>query len=407
MFNTVIIGGGAAGLFCGANLEVDTCLILESGKKIGSKILISGGGMCNITNMDSSEIFLKKFGNKKQENFLKPAILNFPTRETINWFEKNGLKLIPREDGKVFPETEKAQSVIDIMQRKIAQKGYIIKYNTKATKVIKNGELFYIKCGEEEFKCKNLVIATGGKSFPETGSDGSGYNLAKDLGHSIITPEPALTSIKIVDYKFKEISGNSVKKSLVDFYHKNEEKRYLQACGDLLFTHQGLSGPVIINNSRFVNSGDTLKFSLIETTNKEETRQTLNSIFNSKEKKTIKRVLKDLNISNSIIDRFSEILDFDKGLFLGNLSKNIKSKIITSLLEFPVTVNSKIGFNGAMVTCGGVGLEEINRKTMESGKIENLYFAGEIIDYDGDTGGYNIQAAFSTAMIAAQSISRK
>ncbi|WP_187759665.1 NAD(P)/FAD-dependent oxidoreductase [Thiospirochaeta perfilievii] len=407
MNNTVIIGGGAAGLFLAANLKGDNNLLIEGTKKLGQKILITGGGMCNITNMDDTQEFIKRFGDKKKCNFLKPAILNLSTENTRQWLEKAGLDIVIREDGKVFPKSLRAQSVIDILYKKLTENGCKIRYNLKVNSVEKLDSGFKIYTDNEPIYCKKLVFTTGGKSFPKTGSDGSSYNIIKLLGHRIIKPEPALTGLYIENYKFKTISGTSIKNSFIEFYRDGENKRYHTANGDVLFTHKGLSGPGILNNSRVIRDGDLLKLTLIPCENREEKRSEILNLINESNPVTIKKFLKSLGITSSMGDLLIEFLSLDGNHTIKSLNKKVKNRIIDTLLSFLFKVKTKMDFNAAMVTSGGVDTQEINRTTMESKLIPGLYFAGEIIDIDGDTGGYNIQAAFSTAKLISDKLNKE
>lgn len=404
LYNTIIIGGGAAGLFAGANLNTENNLILEAGKRVGEKILITGGGMCNITNIDENEIFLNHFGDRKKLNFLKPSILNWSTADTRSWLENHGLELIIREDGKVFPASLKAQTFIDTMLREISRNHTAIHYRKKVTEIKQYDGIFHIKTADSNYSCKKLIIATGGKSFPETGSDGSLFPIIEKLGHTITPLRPALTGIKITDYLFKELAGSGVRGSLIDFYR--EGKRYNQSYGDLLFTHQGLSGPIIINNSRFIEAGDELIMTLFPCNNREESRLEIQKKLNKQSKTGIKRYLKELGLSTSLSTTILKTIDIDPQLTCNILSKKDKKRLLSALLEQRLKVKSIIGYHAAMVTAGGVSLGDINRKTMESKKCPGLYFAGEVIDVDGDTGGYNIQAALSMAKLLTDQIKR-
>lgn len=404
MYDTIIIGGGAAGLFAAAHLTEGENLLLEGTKKLGQKILISGGGMCNITNMDEVDEFLSHFGDKKRINFLKPSLLNLSTEKTRNYLENIGMELSIRDDGKVFPKTLKAQTVINSLQTEITHNGIRIKYNAKVTTINVTDNGFVVKTSTETYKCKKILVASGGKSFPETGSDGSLYKILQNIGCSIVEPTPALVGLKITNYPFKTIAGNAVRGCNIDLFRNDEPKRIMTAQGDLLFTHQGISGPVILNNSRSIEINDKLLISLVPCSNKEEKRTNLLSTMNNSAKTTVKRFLKEEGLTASMVDLLARRMTLQLDCPVKSLNKKIKNSIIDNLLNFPLNVSSKIGFNGAMVTAGGVDIKEIDRKTMQSRIIPNLYFAGEIIDIDGDTGGYNIQAAFSTAMLAACNI---
>lgn len=396
-YNTIIIGAGAAGLFAGANLDIDNNLILEAGKRAGEKILITGGGMCNITNMDDNDTFLTHFGDRKKVNFLKPAILNWSTTNTREWLTNLGTELFIREDGKVFPASLKAQTFIDTMLREISKNNTAIHYRTKVSDIQFREGLFHLKTNERMYTCESLIITTGGKSFPETGSDGSIFPLLKNLGHKITPLKPALTGIKVSNYPFKDLAGSGVRSSLVDFYR--DGKRYLQSSGDLLFTHQGLSGPLIINNSRYMEDGDELSMTLFSTNNREESRLEIQKLLNKQPKESIKRFLKELGLSTGLTSNILKVLDVDAQTPCNRLTKKQKKLIISSLLECRLTIKHIIGYHAAMVTTGGVDLGEINRKTMESKICPGLFFAGEVVDIDGDTGGYNIQAALSMSKL--------
>lgn len=405
MYDLIIIGGGAAGLFAAANCRGRNVLLLEKMKVPGKKILISGGGMCNLTNKDSTDDFLASFGSRKKANFLKPALLNLDSEKTEDWFENHGLHLLTREDGKVFPASLKALSVVECLKRETLKNNVEIKSSRTVTEIVKNGNVFSVTASGTEYQSESVVIATGGKSFETTGSDGSGYGLAKLFGHKIIEPTQALVAVNVEDYTFANLAGNSVRQSSVDFFRDGETKRYLSSCGDLLFTHKGISGPVILNNSRFIRKHDIIRASLISADNKEESRNSLQIVLTNDPKKQIKSILKSLGVFSGLADSLLDMLNLAGDEKCGNLNKKNRNKLISILLDFPFKVSRKGYFSSAMVTAGGVDLNEIDRKTMESKLVRGLYFAGEVLDIDGNTGGYNIQAAFSTAYLISRQFS--
>lgn len=406
IYQNIIIGGGAAGLFAAANINRGNSLLIESGKKLGQKILITGGGMCNITNMDKTEEFVTKFGHRVKANFLKPALLNLSTESTRNWLNSIGLDLTIRDDGKVFPKSLKAQSLIDALHREATKSGIEFKFNTKVTDISYLNNNFIINSKDQSFTCKNLIIATGGLSFPGTGSDGSLYPIIESLGHNIIPPTPCLTSVKILNYPFKSLSGISIKGAFIELFRKGESKRYLQTTGDILFTHRGLSGPGILNNSRLIKNFDLLKISLIPCKNRESKREELIDIFNSSGKRSTKRVLKEIGVTTALIEALTSYLGLDRETAIKQLNKKSRNSLLNNLLGFSFNILEKTGFNTAMATAGGVDIKEVDRKSMESKLIPNLYFAGEVLDIDGDTGGYNIQAAFSTSKLITNNINK-
>ena len=269
------------------------------------------------------------------------------------------------------------------------------------------GGIFSLMSGREIFQARNVLIATGGKSFESTGSDGSGYALARSLGHSIIEPTQALVPLFIDGYEFASLAGNSIRNCAVDFYRKGETKRYLQGNGDLLFTHKGFSGPVILNNSREVRSGDLLKICLAGGGTREELRDRLGGGLTAASGKTVKNYLKGEGFFSALADFLVQKARIGEKVKCGHLAREDRNRLLSLILEYPASVSRKGYFSSAMATAGGISLEEVDRKTMESRIVPGLHFAGEVLDIDGNTGGYNIQAAFSTAFAALSSIEKK
>ncbi|HKL57221.1 MAG TPA: NAD(P)/FAD-dependent oxidoreductase [Sphaerochaeta sp.] len=406
MYDVIIIGAGAAGLFLSANIVGKKVLLLESSPRVGKKILITGGGMCNLTNTQDTSSFLKHFGSTAQANFLKPSLSNFTTTDTRHWFESHGLPLTIRDDGKVFPSCMRATSVVDLLEDRAVQNGVASRVNEKVITLEREeqSDSFLVGTESGHYQGRSVVLTTGGMSYPTTGSDGSGFALAKMLGHTIVSPSPALVAVSVADYPYTPIAGNSIRDSLVEFFHKDEKKRYNQATGDLLFTHDGLSGPVILNNSRDIRKGDLIKASLLPCSNKEEERKVLLELFSRNPKKQLYTLLKSEGIIAHLAQHLLQSLSLTTQDTCANLSKEKRNTLIDLLLAHPFTVSSKKGFNSAMVTSGGVSLTEVDRRTMGSKLQKNLYFCGEVLDFDGDSGGYNLQAAFSTALLACKAL---
>ncbi|MDT4763419.1 NAD(P)/FAD-dependent oxidoreductase [Sphaerochaeta sp. PS] len=404
MYDVIIIGGGAAGLFLAANLPGKHVLLLEGSPQVGKKILITGGGMCNLTNNKKTDSFLTHFGSPVQGNFLKPSLLNFNTDDSRHWFEDAGLPLVEREDGKVFPSCMRAGAVVDLLVAIAKKNGVRIQPSAKVRAVEKLGELYSVSTDTEQFQTTAVVLTTGGMSYPTTGSDGSGYLLAKSLGHLIVSPTPALVAVSVLDYPFTPLAGNAIRDASVECFHAGEGKRYHLAQGDMLFTHDGLSGPVILHSSRQIRKGDLLKASLLPSSNKEELRKRLGTLFSENPKKQLYTILKAEGLTAHLAEQLLTLASLTVQSTSANLTKNQMQKLIDLLVAFPFTVSGKKGFNAAMVTSGGVDLSEVDRKTMESKRNSNLYLCGEILDIDGDSGGYNLQAAFSTAKLASVAI---
>jgi len=398
IYDVIIIGSGPSGIFAAANISRNKkILLLEKNKIIGQKFLMSGSGRCNITNNENINNFSKRYGDNG--NFLKFAFNEFNNIDTINYFKKRGLNMDIMENGKVFPNTQKSIDPLNILINEC--KKIEIHLNEKVLKLEKFQELYEINTNKCIYKSKSVIIATGGESYKITGSTGDGYTFAKKLSHTIIKTRPALSPIIIKNYNFKENSGMSFKNITFDLYRN--EKKIFSKFGDLLFTHFGLSGPVILDNSRYFKVGDILKICFIDKKRDVITKEIL-AYTEVNGSKTVKYYLKTLNLYDNLIKILLDKNNIPLDLTLANLNKVSRKNLISDLVEYNFIIDKIGDFDIAMATAGGIDLKEINPKTMESKLHKNLYFIGEILDIDGNTGGYNIQAAFSTAYLAAKHI---
>jgi len=403
-YDVVIIGAGPAGLFSALSLNNKKVLLIEKNKNPGKKLLISGAGQCNYTNNSSIEVFLRMYGENGR--LLKTALYNFNNKELISFFKEKGLESLIREDGKVFPITLNSSDILNVLVKSCREKGVEIIYDEAAEKAsyddIKN--LFLIKTVKSTYTGINLIIAAGGISYPNTGSTGDGYKLAESFGHTIVKPREALTPVYVEDYNFKDLSGISFENINVSLWRNN--KKINEFTGDFLFTHVNISGPVILNNSRYFEKGDILKINFTAYKNSEEFKRYFDDLIIRSGKLNVKSILKELKFPKRFIEKIMELSQVKEETTCSQLEKNKRKKLIELLSSFPFRIERLGGFNIAMVTRGGVSANEVNFKTMESKIKSRLYFAGEVIDYDGDTGGFNIQAAFSTGKLAADSINK-
>ncbi|BDU50513.1 NAD(P)/FAD-dependent oxidoreductase [Haliovirga abyssi] len=406
-YDVIIIGGGPAGLFTAINIKKEmSVLILEKNQKVGKKLLMAGAGRCNITHEGEMSEFFNHYGNNYK--FLKTVFKEFSNKDMINFFKRRGMGIIVDKNGKIFPETEKSKDILKILINECMKKGVVIKNNETVLKAEeikeedkKIDEKFIIKTKNNIYMCDKLVISTGGKSYPTSGSSGDGYIFAKNLGHKIVSLKPALAPAFITDYKFKNISGVSLKNIKIYLYREN--KKIGEHIGDIGFTHVGLSGPGILDFSRDIKEDDVLKVNFIgEKIDKfkkefiKETEKDGNVI--------IKNYLKRYKIPESLIKSVLEQINMDILTKMAEISKDKRNKLAKMFCEYPFEIDRMGDYNIAMATTGGVALKEINGKTMESKIVKNLFFAGEVVDIDGDTGGYNIQAAFSMGYTVAKSI---
>ncbi|GAB6189848.1 NAD(P)/FAD-dependent oxidoreductase [Marinitoga arctica] len=387
-YDVIIIGAGAAGLFCASKIKNKKVLILEKNISPGKKLLISGGGKCNFTNNDDIEDLITHY-NKR--NFVKKALFNYSNKDLLKDID---FKYTITEEGKIFPKTMNSKTVLKWLLNNI-NKNTSIKFNTKISNIEKK-DIFKIKTNHGEFKSDILIVATGGKSYPILGTNGDGYNIAKKFGHNIINPKPALSPIIIKNYPFKDLSGSTINVII----KKGKSKYY----GRLLFTHKGFSGPVVLNNSRYFENGDKLSISFVNFNNEELFRNDLQKKMNKNI--LLFDVLKKYNLSKRFIAIMFKKINLDKRIKCNVLSKKNRNLVINYLYNQKFVIDKVGDFNIAMVTSGGIDTKEIDSKTMESKIVKNLYFIGEVIDIDGDTGGYNIQWAFSSAKSAADFINK-
>jgi len=410
-YDLIIVGAGPSGLFCGINAmqKGKNILILEKKNSPGHKLLISGTGQCNITHDGDIRDFLDHYGDHGR--FLRPALLGFTNRDLISFFRVLGLGMIQEKGGKIFPETIRARDVLNILTKQCSKKGVVIKCNQAVESITRNENGFLVVCKGCSYRSKLLVIATGGCSYPATGSSGDGYRFAGTLGHRIAEIGPALTPLLIKDYPFSELAGISFPDMKISLYRHSKIREHR---GDILFTHQGLSGPGILDLSRYIRAGDVLKISFVPEDKREALEEWLVDRARQDGGRSLSSVLADLphfipssvSLSSRLIKRMMEISGIAFDLKMAQLTREMRSRIIDNLTGLSLFVSDLCGNNLAMVTRGGVETIEVNPKTMQSRLVKGLYLVGEVLDVDGDTGGYNLQAAFSTGMLAAGSIKR-
>ncbi|KAF2956923.1 NAD(P)/FAD-dependent oxidoreductase [Marinitoga sp. 38H-ov] len=391
-FDVIIIGAGPAGLFCSYKIKNKKVLILEKNEKPGKKLLITGGGKCNFTNIDDIKELYTHYGEKK--NFVKRALYNYSNKDLLNEVD---FEYIITDDGKAFPKSMESKTVLNWLLEKNNKKNVEIKYNIEIHNIDKT-EKFMVNTNKGKYTSKFLILATGGKSYPVLGSNGDGYKFAKNFGHNIVKPKPALTPIIIKDFPFKDLSGNSMNVII------RKEKKIFK--GNLLFTHKGFSGPVILNSSRYFNDGDNITVSFVNIDNEEKFKSDFLELLNKNKNEFLFDALKRYNLTKRFIAIMFKRLDLKRNKKCNNVSKEERSKIINYLFKQSFVIERVGDFNIAIVTLGGVDTKEIDSKTMESKLVENLYFIGEVLDVDGDTGGYNIQWAFSSAKAASDNINK-
>ncbi|MGE4357811.1 MAG: NAD(P)/FAD-dependent oxidoreductase [Candidatus Omnitrophota bacterium] len=421
IYDVIVIGGGASGMMAAGRAgELGRkVLLLEKGNCLGRKLTISGKGRCNFTNIGELDNFLMNFG--KTRNFLRNVFYRFFNTELIEFFEHYGMKTKVERGGRVFPVSDKADSVVRVLERYILENGVEVLLNSKVEEIlIKENSVDGVRVRGEVFRARRVILATGGMSYPQTGSQGDGYLMARKLGHNIKLLTPALVPLLVKEDYVKRLNGLSLKNVRIYFFGK--DNHILSETGDLLFaiftikssikgkyiSVPGITGPVVLSLS-----GDIVEF----LTGKKELKLYIdlkpfleNRLLEEKiirdlrtqSNKSIKNYLKNL-LPIRFIEVFLELINLSKDKKINQLTAEERKSIISLLKSFPLTITGSLPIDNAIVTRGGVDTKEINPLTMESKLIKGLYFCGEIIDIDGKTGGYNLQAAFSTGYVAGES----
>jgi len=400
-YDVIVIGGGPAGLFA-AIMCADPnkrVAVLERNKRCGRKLLMTGAGKCNLTQGGDITDFFTCYG--KNGKFLKHALLTFTNEDLLRFFRQHGMEFVTTEHNKVFPKSLKAVDVLNVLISQCQRRQVEVITEAPVETIEPKVASFMISTPENVYESRQVIVATGGLSYPVTGSTGDGQRFAKELGHKIIPMKPALTPLKIKNYALAKLSGQSFENLAYTLWRQG--KKLGSYKGDVLLTHTGLSGPGILNNSRYMQSQDVLKLNFIGGSI-EEMRQNLTKQFNLNGKALVKTVARDLGLSKRFVDTILSLAKISDDQNCAELKKEQRQALLKLLTEFEMEIKELGGFHMAMVTAGGVTIKEIHPKTMESQKVKGLYFIGEIADIDGDTGGYNLQAAMSMAFVAAEAL---
>lgn len=404
IYDTIIVGAGASGLYCAAHLHKGRILMIEKNKKVGLKILASGSGQCNLTHTGYINAFYTKYGDKKA--FVKPALSAHDNQDVMAFFEREGLALVTRDDGKVFPKSFKATDVVDILLGACIKNRIEIALNQTVIRCERLEEdhtkesVFKVTTENGAFLGRNLVLATGGKSYKGLGTTGDGYRFAEALGHTITALKPGLTGIVTKSKAMVDLQGLSLDE--VQISHPKIKK----ASGPMVLTHFGFSGPVIINNSRDFDRGDQLTINFLSVDKNVFETQFLEAV-NKHGEKPLAYFTNQLKCPDALKQRILEISELKGDMKLAEIGKAKRKALIQMLTEYPVEVESLVGFNQAMVTVGGVSCDEVDPKSLSSKRVNGLYLLGEVVDVDGDTGGYNLQWAFSSGFAAAKDIQNR
>lgn len=404
-FDVIVVGGGPAGMMAAvrASEEGGRVLLLEKNATLGRKLLITGKGRCNITQAacDDRE-FVGKLGKKGK--FLFSSLNAFGSQDVIDFFESHGIETKVERGGRVFPVSDNAKDVLKVLTQVMRKNGVVIRTGVKVEGFSKKGkEIEKVKLASgEEIEADKFVIATGGKAYPVTGSTGDGYSWAKELGHSIVEPSPALVPVKVKEQWCKDLQGLSLRNVGLNVFQN--DKKVDSRFGEMLFAHFGISGPIVLDVSKKI--GELLKNGKVELSvdlkpalDFGALKERLQRDFNNNPKKSFRNYLPDL-LPKKMIEVMLDLSGIDPDKQLCIIDGDEKKKLAGILKDLKMEVEGLLDFDHAIVTTGGVDLREVDSKTMQSRIVENLFFAGEILDLDAPTGGYNLQICWSTGYVA-------
>ena len=395
----VIIGGGASGMVCAIlqkRLGFDVTLI-EKNEKLGKKLYITGKGRCNLCNdCETDEFFTNVVSNPK---FLTSAIYSFTPKETIEFFENLGLTLKTERGNRVFPISDKSSDVIKTLQNELISLGVDIRLNETALKINADGnKIKSVLTDKSEYFADKVVVATGGITYPSTGSTGDGFEFAKSLGHTVTELYPSLCGVNLKGEDFKTVQGLTLKN--VKLSVSDNSKVFYSEQGEMLFTHYGVSGPLVLTASALLarRKSKNIKFSidLKPALDRATLDKRILRDFSEFKNKELKNSL-DLLLPKSIIPLIIKKSKIFENKKVSVITSAERESLVDTIKNLEFDFLSLRGVNEAVITSGGVSVKEINPKTMESKIIKGLYFIGEVLDVDAFTGGFNLQIAFSTA----------
>lgn len=408
MSKVIVVGGGAAGMFAAyfAAQNGHTVTLLEKNEKLGKKIYITGKGRCNLTNASDMEVlFQNVMSNPK---FLYSAFYAYDNQQVMHFFEENGLDIKIERGNRVFPVSDHSSDVIQTLAKALKRIGVVIRLYTEVKEILLSGERV---CGVQlkdhtTMKADAVILATGGLSYPSTGSTGDGHRMAEETGHKMVECTPALVPFNCKEAWVKELQGLSLKNTAITIY--NGKKKLYEDFGEMLFTHFGVSGPMILSASgsirakQFVNELQ-LVMDLKPALDIEQLDKRVLRDFEENPNKSFKNVVGKL-LPAKMVPIMIALSGISEDKKVNEISREERQEFVHLLKNLSCTVTGVRGWNEAIITKGGVNVKDINPSTMESKKIAGLYMCGELLDLDALTGGYNLQIAWSTGYLAGDSV---
>jgi len=408
-YHTIVIGGGPSGMMASATRASlgKSVLLLEKNATLGKKLLITGGGRCNVTNAESDlRKLLSKF--KGSDKYLFSAFSKWGVKDTLDFFHNRGLQTKVENENRVFPVTDKAESVWKVLVDYLKESKVEVRSNSEVIGFdSKDGKINAVVLkGGEMIQADSFILATGGTSHKETGSTGDGMKWLKALGHKVSDPDVSLVPVTTSDDWSKSISGVSltdIKLSLIQFGKKQKSKR-----GKILFTHFGITGPTVLNMSKDIREmlsyGDLLiEIDLLPSDDHGKLNQKLQEIFKQNSNKKIKNSLSEI-VPSSLVDHILELAGIDRDLECNSVKRESRMNLIEVMKHLPLHPTGLLGSDKAIITSGGVSLDEVDFKTMRSKLYPNLHIVGDLLDIDRPSGGYSLQLCFTTGHVAGSSI---
>lgn len=399
-----IIGGGAAGLFAGANsgTEMDVT-IFEKNKFTGKKLLITGKGRCNVTTSCDSEAFFRNI--PVNSRFMYSSFNSFNNIDTMDFFEKLGVELKVERGDRVFPVSDKASDIRDALYRKCLENGVRFVYQ-EVKSLKKTDDVFLLSTSVGDFEFDRVVIATGGVSYPLTGSTGDGYKFSADFNHTVVPPKPSLVPLVCREKHCRALMGLSLKNTALTITDPDGKAVY-KDFGEMLFTHYGISGPMVLSaSSHLRNIGEmqyTAHLDLKPALDKEALDKRILSDFSENKNRDFHNSLTRL-LPSKLIDTVVLLTGIPPRKKVNEITKAERQTLVELLKDFTLTITATRPISEAIITSGGIATSEVNPKTMESKLVRGLYFIGEVLDVDAYTGGFNLQIAFSTAFAAIENL---
>lgn len=410
-WDVIVVGGGPAGMMAALTAAAGghRVLLVEKNNTLGKKLLITGGGRCNVTNSEfDNRKLLTKFKNNSQ--FLFSAFTQYSVKDALDFFHQNNMPTKVENELRTFPVSNSAQSVWDVLVNNLKKYNVEVLPNSPVADILeKDGKVIGVRLVSKEIILgQSIIIATGGTSRPETGSTGDAYKWLKKLGHTIIEPTPSLVPIAIKEPWIKNLAGVSLPNTKITVW-QNKQKQ-LQVKGKVLFTHVGLSGPTILNLSKDI--GELLKYGeviitldLTPTHDNATLNSALQTLFKTHDKKTIANALPDL-IPKALVPIILELAQIKKETKCNSVTREERIRLINLLKALPLTVKKLLGVEKAIITSGGVALEEVDFKTMRSRLFPNLYLIGDILNIDRPSGGYSLQLCWTTGFVAGSWVNK-